>query len=103
MEAYTEDMELCGSLYWTLPLTSIIFAVANKRLPRPEVCFCLLFTKGFLLMPFASKFLPVLALAVALSPLAAYAQTAPQRPQPNGQTVVQSGPVNQIYPASTVG
>ena len=46
------------------------------------------------------KLLPALALAVALSPLAAYAQTAPQQTQLNGQTVVQSGPANQMYPDS---
>ena len=54
-------------------------------------------------MPFFSKFLPALALAVALSPLAAHAQTAPQQSQSNGQTTVQSGPVSQMYPVSTGG
>ena len=49
------------------------------------------------------KLLPALALAVALSPLAAYAQTAPQQTQLNGQTVVQSGPANQLYPDSFGG
>ncbi len=37
------------------------------------------------------KLLPVLALAVTLSPLAAHAKTAPQQTQCNGQTIVQSG------------
>jgi hypothetical protein len=81
-------------------------------------------------MSFFSKTLPALALAVALFPLAAYAQTAPQQSElnngqtvwqngpayqtyaqtaprqsqlNNGQTVVQSGPVNQMYPASVGG
>jgi hypothetical protein len=54
-------------------------------------------------MSFFSKFLPALALAVASSPLAAHAQTASQQSQLNDQTVVQSGPANQMYPSSTGG
>jgi hypothetical protein len=54
-------------------------------------------------MSFLSKFLPALALTVASSPLAAHAQAAPQQSQLNGQTVVQSGPANQMYPASVGG
>ena len=54
-------------------------------------------------MSLPSKLLPALALAIALSPLVAYARTAPQQTQLNGQTVVQSGPANQMYPASAGG
>lgn len=50
-----------------------------------------------------NKILPAIALAVALSPLAAQAQTAPQQAQGSNQTTVQSGPVNQLYPVSTGG
>jgi hypothetical protein len=54
-------------------------------------------------MSLSSKLLPALALAVALSPLAAYAQTAPQQTQLNGQIVVQSGGPAPMFPASTGG
>ena len=54
-------------------------------------------------MSLSSKLLPALALAVALSPLAAYAQTAPQQTQLNGQTVVQSGGPAPMFPASAGG
>ena len=54
-------------------------------------------------MSFFSKCLPAFALAVALCPLAAHAQTAPQQSQSNDQTVVQSGPANQMYPDSVGG
>jgi hypothetical protein len=50
-----------------------------------------------------NKILPAIALAIALSPLAAHAQSAPQQAQGNNQTLVQSGPVNQAYPASVGG
>ena len=53
-------------------------------------------------MSFASKCLPALALAIALSPLAAQAQPAPHAYGTN-QTIVQSGPANQLFPASTGG
>ena len=54
-------------------------------------------------MSLSRKLLPVLALAVTLSPLAAYAQTAPQQTQLNGQTVVQSGGPAPMYPDSVGG
>ena len=54
-------------------------------------------------MAYVFKFLPALALVVALSPLAAHAQTAPQQTQPNGQTVVQSNGPAPMFPASVGG
>jgi hypothetical protein len=50
-----------------------------------------------------TKFLPAFALAIALSPLAAHAQTAPHQANGSNQTIVQSGPANQQFPASTGG
>ncbi|HVE22197.1 MAG TPA: hypothetical protein VNC39_09475 [Acidocella sp.] len=52
-------------------------------------------------MTISLKILPALALAIALSPLAA--QAAPQQTQFNGQVIVQSGSVTPAYPASTGG
>ena len=48
------------------------------------------------------KILPAIALASALSPFAAQAHTT-QPAQGGNQTLVQSGSVNQMYPASTGG
>jgi hypothetical protein len=57
--------------------------------------------KGQAKMTISLKILPALALAIALSPLAA--QAAPQQTQFNGQVIVQSGSVTPAYPASTGG
>jgi hypothetical protein len=104
IHTYVFNIEVDISMYWTLWLIFAIFSPANELLQGPRICFVsYLVRNGFLLMSFFSKFLPTLALAVALSPLAAHAQTAPQQSQLNGQTVVQSGPANQMYPASTGG
>jgi hypothetical protein len=54
-------------------------------------------------MSISLKILPALALAVALPPLAAHAQTAPQQTQLNGQTVMQSGGPAPMFPVSTGG
>ena len=54
-------------------------------------------------MSLSSKLLPALALAVALSPLAAHAQTTPQQTQLNGQTIVQSNGPAPMFPASVGG
>ena len=57
-------------------------------------------------MKLSIKFLPAIALPMALAPFAAQAQTqsqtAAQAQAANGscQTVVQSGPVNQMFPDS---
>jgi hypothetical protein len=50
-----------------------------------------------------TKVLPAIALAIVLSPLAAQAHTAQQPAQGSNQTLVQSGPVNQMYPDSVGG
>jgi hypothetical protein len=47
-----------------------------------------LIQKGSFAMTFVPKFLPALALVVALSPLAAQAQSAPQQTQGDDQIVV---------------
>lgn len=60
------------------------------------------FSRMFQMFRF-TKFLPAFALAIALSPLAAQAQTAPHQAYGSNQTIVQSGPVNQLFPASTGG
>ena len=53
-------------------------------------------------MKLSIKFLPAIALAMALAPFASQAQAAAQAA--NGcQTVVQSGPVNQMFPDSDGG
>jgi hypothetical protein len=54
-------------------------------------------------MRFSIKFLPVIALAMALAPFAAQARAAMQPANGGQQTVVQSGPVNQMYPDSIGG
>ena len=54
-------------------------------------------------MKFAIKFLPAIALALALAPFAAQAQAATQTANGGYQTVVQYGPVAQMYPASVGG
>ena len=51
---------------------------------------------------FTFKIFPAIALAIALSPFAAQAHTT-QPAQGGNQVVVQSGPANQAYPASTGG
>jgi hypothetical protein len=60
-------------------------------------------------MKLSIMFLPAIALAMALAPFAAQAQAQAQAQAAvqtaNGgcQTVVQSGPVNQMYPDSVGG
>jgi hypothetical protein len=56
-------------------------------------------------MKLSIKFLPAIALAMALAPFAAQAQAQAAVQTANGghQTVVQSGPVNQMYPDSVGG
>ncbi len=54
-------------------------------------------------MKLSIKFLPAIALTMALAPFAAQAQAAAQTANGSCQTVVQSGPVNQIYPDSAGG
>ena len=54
-------------------------------------------------MKLSIKFLPAIALAMALSPLAAQAQAAAQTANGGYQTVVQNGPVNQMYLDSAGG
>ncbi len=54
-------------------------------------------------MKFSMKFLPAIALTMALVPFAAQAQNAPQTANGGDQTVVQSGQVAQMYPASVGG
>ena len=54
-------------------------------------------------MKFSIKFLPAIALAVALAPVAAQARAAVQPAHGSNQTVVQSGQVNQMYPESVGG
>jgi hypothetical protein len=53
-------------------------------------------------MNLSIKFLPAIALAMALAPFVAQAQAQAAAQTANGscQTVVQSGPVNQMYPDS---
>jgi hypothetical protein len=59
--------------------------------------------KGLFTMKFSMKLLPAIALAMALAPFAAQAQNATQTANGGYQTVVQSGPVNQMYPDSVGG
>ena len=61
-----------------------------------------LIQKGSFAMTFVPKFLPALALVVALSPLAAQAQTAPQQVQGNDQTAVQAAPQQTQSDCQTV-
>jgi hypothetical protein len=59
--------------------------------------------KGSLAMTFVSKFLPALALAVALSPLATQAHAAPLQAQGNNQTVVYASVNANSFPDSFGG
>ena len=54
-------------------------------------------------MKLSIKFLPAIALAMALAPFAAQAQAAAQTANGDYQSVVQGGPVNQTYPDSAGG
>jgi hypothetical protein len=54
-------------------------------------------------MKLSIKFLPAIALAMALAPFAAQAQAAAQTANGGYQSVVQGGPVNQMYPDSAGG
>jgi hypothetical protein len=62
-----------------------------------------LIKKGSHPMTLVSKFLPALALAIALFPLVAQAQTAPQQAQSNNQTVVYGGVNANSFPDSFGG
>jgi hypothetical protein len=54
-------------------------------------------------MSFSIKLLPTIALAMALSPLVAQAQTAPQQARATGQSVVQTGINANSFPNSFGG
>ena len=54
-------------------------------------------------MSLSRKFLPAIALAMALAPFAAQAQAAAQTANGGYQSVVQGGPVNEMYSDSVGG
>lgn len=54
-------------------------------------------------MKLSINFLPAVALTMALASFAAQAQAATQTANGGSLTVVQSGPVNQMFPASVGG
>jgi hypothetical protein len=59
--------------------------------------------KGLNRMKLSINFLPAVALTMALASFAAQAQAATQTANGGSLTVVQSGPVNQMFPASVGG